>query len=75
MEAGELEIKKAFEEVTTKNVRTIQDYTTETRNLVRVLEESVKQLKNMIAQRDVDLASIKQQLSLIQAKQYSGGTH
>jgi predicted nucleic acid-binding Zn-ribbon protein len=74
VEAGDLQLAKAFEETTTKNVKTIQDYTTETRKLVRELEQHVHELKNLVAQRDKDISELRQQLSLVQAKLYAGGT-
>ena len=74
MEAGELELRKAFEEVTTNNVKIIIDYTTQTRELIREAQESIKELKNLIVIRDSDIAELRKQVSLIQSKLYSGGT-
>lgn len=74
METGELQMRQAFEEVATKNINTISEYTRETRTLVRTLEERVHELKNMVAQRDKDIGELRQQLSLVQAKLYAGGT-
>jgi len=74
MEPGELEIRKAFEEVTTKNVKTMIDYSTQTRELVRVLGDEVKELKNMVAARDGDITQLRQQLALVQSKLYKGGS-
>ena len=39
METGELEIKKAFEDVIRNNVKIISDYSTSTRELVRKLSD------------------------------------
>jgi predicted RNase H-like nuclease (RuvC/YqgF family) len=74
MEAGERELKKAFEDVTTQNVRTIQDYTRETRKMVRALSDEVGQLKNMIVTRDEEIAQLRKQIALAQARIYVGGT-
>lgn len=74
MEEGELQLRQAFEETTTKNVRTISDYTTETRKLVRDLEQTVHELKNMIVQRDKEIGELRQQVSILQSKVYAGGT-
>ena len=74
MEAGELELRKVFEQVTTNNVRTIQDYSTDTRKLVRELQEDVKDLKNMVAERDKTLGELRKQVSILQGKVYAGGT-
>ena len=50
------------------------DYTTQTRELIRETREELKQLKNMIATRDEEMLQLKQQLALVQAKLYRGGT-
>ena len=63
METGELELRKAFEEVTTKNVKTVVDYSTQTRDLVRDLQDEVKNLKNMLVTRETELAQLRQQVS------------
>ena len=75
VEAGELQLRKAFEEVSTQNIKTISEYTTETRKLLRDIEEQVHELKNMIVQRDKEITQLRQQTSLLQAKLYAGGTH
>lgn len=74
MATGELELFKAFEETTTRNLKIIQDYTKQSRTMVRELEESVQQLKNMVATRDKELLEMRIQLSLVQAKLFQGGT-
>jgi len=74
MEAGEREMRKAFEAVTTQNVRTTIDYSKETRKLVRELGENVKELKGMVATRDGELAELRRQLGILQGKIYQGGT-
>ena len=74
METGELELRKAFEEVTTKNVKTVVDYSTQTRDLVRDLQDEVKNLKNMLVTRETELAQLRQQVSIVQGKIYQGGT-
>ena len=74
MQAGGLEIKKIFEDIIRQNVLTIQDYTKQTRILMRDLEQEVKRLKNMIVMMDKEIAELRQQVSLIQAQLYRGGT-
>ena len=74
MEEGELQLRQAFEETTTKNVKMIRDYTTETRKLVRDLELQIQQLKNLIVERDKQVGELRQQVSLLQSKVYAGGT-
>lgn len=74
LEPGELELRKAFEDTTTQNVKTIIDYSTQTRDLIRDAEKSILELKNMIATRDKDIAELRQQVSLLQSKIYRSGT-
>lgn len=74
MEPGEFEMRKVFEETTTKNVKTVIDYTTQTRDLMRELEKTVKELKNMLVMRDKETTQFKQQISIIQSKLYTNGT-
>ena len=45
MEPGERELRKAFEEVTTNNVKSIVSYTTKTRDMARDLEKRVEKLE------------------------------
>lgn len=74
METGELELRKAFEDVTTKNVKIVVDYSTQTRELVRDLSQELKELKQMLVTRDVELAQLKQQISVVQGQIYIRGT-
>lgn len=70
MEPGEFEMRKVFEEITTKNVKIIEDYSRQTRVLLRGMEEEVKNLKNMLLTREIELNQLRQQLSGLQAKLY-----
>jgi len=74
MESGEIELKKAFEEVTTKNVRMAIDYSKETRNLTRELQKKVLHLEEILREYDKKLIMMQNQISNIQQKLYSGGT-
>ena len=74
MEAGEREMRKAFEDVTTQNVRTTIDYSTETRRIVRDLGQAVQDLKNMVAAKDIELIELRRQLGVVQGQIYKGGT-
>ena len=74
MEPGELELRKAFEEVTTKNVKAILEYSKTTRAGMRELEEKIVKLeKQVIAQNEI-IESIKVQLANVQTKVYREGT-
>ena len=74
MEPGELELRKIFEEVTTKNVQTTINFTQDTRKMVRELQEMVGKLERRIANQDETLQQLRVQLASIQTKVYSGGT-
>lgn len=74
MEAGEKELREAFECTTTKNVKTILEYSRETRELTRKLEEKVIRLEGIIRNQDTDLQALRQQLATIQTIVFSRGT-
>ena len=70
----EKELYKAFEQTTTRNLKMIEAYTKDTRALVRDLEEHVHRLKGMVAARDREILEIRNQMSLLQAEKFKGGT-
>ena len=74
MEPGEREIKKAFEDTIRMNVETVVEYTTETRTQVRQLAQEVKELKNMLAQRELEINGLRVNIATIQSKLYNKGT-
>ena len=74
MEAGEFELRKAFEDVIRQNIQTIIQYTTETRTLLREAQKSLDELKRMIATRDTDILQLRQQVAILQSKIYQNGT-
>ena len=74
MSAGDREVLKAFEEVTTRNVRAAVEHSNETRNIVRVLESKIEILEGRLQQYEQRFAQIQTQLTTIQARVFSGGT-
>lgn len=74
MEPGEKELRKAFEDVTTKNVKTTVDYSTETRKMVRDLEEKVGKLEGMLQSQTSIIEAMRAQLACVQTRVFSGGT-
>ena len=70
MEPGEKEMRMAFEEVTTKNVKTCVEYTTQTRNLVRELEAKVLALQDHVVQQNALNIDQQQKIVVLQAKLY-----
>jgi len=74
MEAGEREMRQAFEHVTTNNVKAAVEHSNETRQIVRELEKKVQLLES---QRTLDQANIEQLRMLVtnlQTVVFSGGT-
>ena len=74
MESGELEIRKAFEEVTTRNVRTVIDYSTETRNLLRELEKKIDLQADQLRSQANIIEDLRKLIASLQTKVFSGGT-
>jgi chaperonin cofactor prefoldin len=74
MESGELELRKVFEEVTTKNVKTVVDYSTDTRKIVRDLQTKVDSQDKQIVLLNKLINDLRSQLAVIQAEVYKGGT-
>lgn len=74
METGELELRKAFEDATTQNVKMIVEFSQDTRKLTQELKQEVKQLKNLIVSKDTELDMIRKQMANIQQTLYSQGT-
>ena len=74
LEPGEFEMRKVFEETSTKNIKTLLDYTTQTREMMRELQDEVKTLKGMLVTRDAESAQLRQQISLVQGILYANGS-
>jgi hypothetical protein len=73
-QSGEKELKKAFEEVTTRNVISILDYSRETRGLTRELQERVLYLEGLIREYEKRLVVLQSQITNLQQKLYKGGS-
>lgn len=74
MDAGELELRKVFEEVTTRNVTTVIDFSKVTREIVRDLEKRIEKQDKLLRLYDERFAEMQKQLVVLQTKLYSGGT-
>ena len=70
----EKELRKAFEEVTTNNVKAILDHTNSTRKSIIETQKEVKTLKQMITDQNETINNLRMQLSKIQAIVFKGGT-
>lgn len=74
MEAGEMELRKTFEEVTKNNVQATIDFSNETRKMFRDLEDKVKHLEKVIINQNNLIEGFRGQLANVQATLYAGGT-
>ena len=74
LDAGELDIRKIFEETTTNNVKAILGHSNETRTLLRDVEEKIKCLENMVLTQQGLLDILRSQIASVQAKIYANGT-
>ena len=74
MEAGERELRKAFEEVTTRNVQATVSHSNETRRIVRELEKKIELLEGIVRNQNTIIDSLRLQLANVQTKVFSGGT-
>jgi len=73
MEAGEKELRKAFEEVSNKNIRATITHSNETRKLLRAAEERIKLLEEKILQIYERFDVVQKQIVQLQMKSYSRG--
>ena len=74
MTGTEVELRRAFEGTTTRNVKTIERYSNDTRKIVRELETKIKGLEHTIETQNENIKNLKTQLSAVQTKVFSGGT-
>ena len=74
MEAGEIETRKAFEQVTRGNVRAAVDFGNETRTLVREMHEKLSHMEKIVQEQNQKIAEVTQQLSILQGKFYQYGS-
>ena len=74
MEAGELEMRKVFEETTVRNVNAILDHGNETRRMMRELQEKVERQDATIREQHKTIEAFKLQLANLQMEVYKGGT-
>ena len=74
LDPGEKEMRLAFEDVTTRNVKAILEHGNTTRKLASETNASVQQLKQEILQQNQKLQQMTQQLAVVQGKLYAGGS-
>lgn len=66
MEAGELELRKVFEKVITDNVKTIIDFTQDTRKMQRDLEDKVDKLERKVAIQQDMILGLNTRVAMLQ---------
>lgn len=57
-------------ETLNRNIIAVHDYTKETRKLFRELETEFKNTKKLCLQQQQEIAQLKQQVAILQAKTY-----
>lgn len=74
LEAGELEVKKALEEVQVRNIQTIVSFVEASRQLILAQQLKIDSMNSqIIAQQDL-LNQFRIQLASVQTKVFSGGS-
>ena len=74
MEAGELEVKKALEEVQVRNITTIVKFVEDSRQLILAQQVKIDSLNAQIVAQAELLNQFRVQLAHLQTKVFSGGS-
>jgi uncharacterized protein HemX len=74
METGEKEMRLAFEEVTTNNVKAILEHGNTTRKLTKELMDKIEQQNSVIASLNKRIDMQQAQITFLQAKVFAKGT-
>lgn len=74
MDPGEKELREIFEKTTINNIKAIIAYNEQTQELVKTLENKVKDLDGVIRQYDTLIDSLKKQIAVLQTKVFQGGS-
>jgi uncharacterized coiled-coil protein SlyX len=74
MEAGEFEIRKAFEETTIKNIQACVQFSNDTRLMVREMAEHVEHLQNLVMMQNAELEQLRAQLAALLQEKVKGGS-
>ena len=70
----EEQLRKAFEEVTTKNVTMNVDYSKKTREIVNELSEKIERLQNIVLSRNEQIDQMQIQIAQLLQTKFNGGT-
>jgi len=74
MEAGEKEVKKALEEVQTRNITTIIKFVEDSRQMILAQQIKIDSLNAQIVAQSELLNQFRVQLAHLQTKVFSGGS-
>jgi len=74
MEAGELEVKKALEEVQVRNITGIADFTQKSREMILEQNKKIDSLNSQLLAQAKLLNEFRTQLAFLQTKVFSGGS-
>ena len=74
MDSGEKEIRKAFEDVTTNNVKACIAHSNETRRLTLELKEKIIKFDENLSFLDEKIVKINNLITKLQIKSYNGKT-
>jgi uncharacterized coiled-coil protein SlyX len=74
MEAGELEVKKALEEVQVRNINTVVKFVEESRQMILAQQIKIDSLNAQIVAQAELLNQFRVQLAYLQTKVFSGGS-
>lgn len=75
MNDSDVALRKAFEETINVNLQGIVDYSKDTRQMVRKLEQTMGEFKNMILSKQEEVNLLKQQVALLQADKVKDGRY
>jgi len=73
MEAGEKEVKKALEEVQTRNITTIIKFVEDSRQMILAQQAKIDSLNSQLVAQANLLSEFRVQLAHLQTKVFSGG--
>ena len=75
MNDADVALRKAIEETINVNLQRIVDYSKDTRQMVRKLEQTMGEFKNMILSKQEEVNLLKQQVALLQADKVKDGRY
>ena len=74
MDETDKDFRKAFEDVTNKNIETVIKFTKETRIMFQEMKEELTVAHNKIKMQNETIEQFRIQLAGLQTKVFSGGT-